>query len=794
MEYTGEHLLIGQVGNLFVVLAFAFGLLSTISYLIAEFRDDSVAKRIGRIAFWMHSGAVIAIVGTLFLMIFNQYFEYHYIWQHSSSDMPMRYILSCFWEGQEGSFLLWMFWHVVLGNILLFTAKRWEAATMAVFASVQVFLASMLLGVYVFEYKLGSNPFTVLLRDHPDFANLPIFQFEDYTERLDGRGLNPLLQNYWMTIHPPTLFLGFASTLVPFAFAIAGLMKREFIAWVKPAIGWTFFCIGIFGVGILMGGAWAYEALSFGGFWAWDPVENASLVPWITMVGAGHLMLIQRNKGVSVISLFLMTLISFCLVLYSTFLTRSGILGDSSVHAFTDLGMSGQLLIYLLFYVVLSIVLVLVFMRRFPRPEREESATSREFWMFIGSLILFISAFQIGFSTSFPVINKLFGTNFAQSAERIEYYNQWQIPLAVLISLLMAIGQFLKYSKTKGSDFWRNVSISIGLSVIITVSISVGMSISNPFVIALMFSSSLATTANLDYWIRILSGRLKSAGASIAHVGFGLLLLGALISTSQSEVISENTSMYDLTVLGDDFSNQENILLMLDDTLDMGQYFISYRGKRKEGHFIHYEVDYMKPNTQGTLEHAFTLYPFLQLNPRMGNVAEPYTKHYLGRDIYTHITYAELEPREGKVKSEDHFVSIGDTIFTRASFMIFDSLNRVPKHPQLQENDLAVGAVFTMFDLETRPHVMQPIFAIRAQQYSLSIPDSLPEQGLTITFDGIDPEKEKFKFNVREESPKFKEFIVMKAIIFPGINILWLGCIIMALGTFFAVYARIKRS
>lgn len=795
MEYIGEHLLIGEIGNLFVVLAFASALLSAVAYFLGEQKNDDAWRRIGRIAFRTHSGAVVAIVGTLFLMIHQQYFEYHYVWQHSSSDMPLRYIFSCFWEGQEGSFLLWMFWHVVLGSILQRTSGKWEAPVMAVFASVQVFLASMLLGVYVLGYKLGSNPFTVLLREHPDFANLPIFQIPDYTASLDGRGLNPLLQNYWMTIHPPVLFLGFASTLVPFVYAIAGLWRGAYIEWVKPAIRWTFFGIGIFGTGILMGGAWAYESLSFGGFWAWDPVENASLVPWLTMVAAGHLMLIQRNKGTSVLSLFILTLLTFCLVLYSTFLTRSGILGDSSVHAFTDLGMSGQLLLYLLAYVVLSIVLTAYRSRAFPKPEKEESIWSREFWMFIGSLVLFFSAFQIIFSTSFPVINKIFGTDFAPSAERIEYYNQWQIPLAIIVSLLLAAGQFLKYTKTKPSEFWKNLWVSATGSALITLVTALAMDITNPFVILLLFASAFATLANIDYWVRMLNGKLKNAGASIAHIGFGLLLLGALISTSQSRVISENTSMYDVSILGGEINNNENILLMMDDTLIMGEYFVSYRGRKKEGHNVYFEVDYLQPDENGELAKVFTLYPFVQMNPRMGNVAEPYTKHYPGKDLYTHVSYAEVEEREGKVKDEEHTIQLGDTIFTRASFMVLDSLNRPPHKNQelLTASDLAVGASFTLYDADTKGHSLQPIFALRDRQYPFSIPDSLPDGQIRIYFEGIDPGTQSFKFRVLEKAPKAKDFIVMKAIIFPGINILWLGCIIMALGTFIAVFNRIRR-
>jgi cytochrome c-type biogenesis protein CcmF len=795
MEYIGENLLAGTIGNFFVAISIAFGLLSTVAYFLAENRKSEEWRKLGRIGFRGHSIGILGIVITLFTMIFNQYFEYHYVWQHSSSDMPLRFIFSCFWEGQEGSFILWMFWHVVLGNILIFTSKSWENGVMTVFSSVQVILSSMLLGIYIFEYKLGSNPFTVLLREHPDFADLPIFQIKDYTANLDGRGLNPLLQNYWMTIHPPTLFLGFASTLVPFAYAIAALWKRDYIGWVKPAISWTFFGIGVLGVGILMGGVWAYEALSFGGFWAWDPVENASLVPWLTMVAAGHLMLIQRKKGTSVLSLFIFTTLTFCLILYSTFLTRSGVLGDSSVHAFTDLGMSGQLLFYLVFYVILSIVMIAFHAKKFPGNDKDESIWSREFWMFIGSLFLFISAFQIIFSTSFPVINKIFGTNFAQSAERIEYYNKWQMPIAIIVALIVSIGQFLKYKETKPLELLKNLSVSLVVSALVTVFTAIFMEITNPFVLMLLFTSTMAITANLDYWIRILSGKFRLAGPSIAHVGFGMILLGALISTSQSDVISENTSLYDVSVLGEDFNNNENILLMKDDTLMMGDYSVSYRGKRKEGIFIHYEVDYMQGNAKGELENVFTLYPFVQLNPRMGNVAEPYTKHYLDQDVYTHITYAELEERKSETKSEEHSIQLGDTIFGRNSFMVLDSLNREPNKERvgLTINDLALGAKFTVYDVETQARLLEPMFVIRDRSFSFSVPDSVPDLGIKLSFKGIDPETASFKFNLEETDPELNEFIVMKAIVFPGINILWAGIILMGLGTFIAVFNRARR-
>ena len=378
--------------------------------------------------------------------------------------MPKRYTLACFWEGQEGSFLLWTFWQVVIGNVLIRTSKQWEAPVMSTLSLVQAFLASMLLGFYIWGEKIGSNPF-ILLRQTPEFSNIPLFQMPDYVTRLDGRGLNPLLQNYWMTIHPPTLFLGFASTIVPFVYAIAGLWKKKYGEWQAAVLPWAFFGIMILGTGILMGGAWAYESLSFGGFWAWDPVENASLIPWLTFVGTGHILIIYKARKQGALSTFIFPIITFILVLYSTFLTRSGILGNTSVHAFTDLGLSGQLLVYLLFFILISIILIVVNYSKLPKAAQEEELWSREFWMFLGALVLVMSCMQIIVTTSIPVSNKLFGLNQAPPVDRIGFYNRWQIPFAIIVTLLVAIGLFFKFKTTNMKEFIKNLTLPLILSV-----------------------------------------------------------------------------------------------------------------------------------------------------------------------------------------------------------------------------------------------------------------------------------------------------------------------------------------
>jgi len=175
IDYVGERLWIGHIGNGFVVLSFVSALLACILFYISAKNKNHL--NFARLAFNLHSISVLGIAGTLFFMLFNHFFEYQYVWQHSNTDMDMKFILSCFWEGQEGSFLLWTFWNVVLGLILKKQLKDglWEIPVMTIFALVQVFLASMLLGVYLFDFKIGSNPF-LLLRQHAEFSNLPFIQ------------------------------------------------------------------------------------------------------------------------------------------------------------------------------------------------------------------------------------------------------------------------------------------------------------------------------------------------------------------------------------------------------------------------------------------------------------------------------------------------------------------------------------------------------------------------------------------------------------------------------------------
>lgn len=293
------HTSIGNVGHLCIIISFVTSVIATIGYFKSlqtkDLSEQESWRKFSRYTFYLHGISVVGVIAALYTIIYNHYFEYQYAWSHSSKALPVYYIVSCFWEGQEGSFLLWIFWHAVLGVILIKTNRNWEAPLMVVFASVQAFLCSMILGIVlpVIDFKIGSSPFLLMREAMPD---LPVWKMNANFVPDDGRGLNPLLQNYWMVIHPPTLFLGFATTLIPFAYAIAGLWRGEFKEWIRPALPWSLFSALVLGVGIIMGGYWAYETLNFGGYWNWDPVENASLVPWLVLVAAIHCMIVYKTQ------------------------------------------------------------------------------------------------------------------------------------------------------------------------------------------------------------------------------------------------------------------------------------------------------------------------------------------------------------------------------------------------------------------------------------------------------------------------------------------------------------------
>lgn len=802
MDYIGEHLLPGQLGHLLVILSLVASLVACIAYAKsanAKLVDEAISwKKIGRIAFIANAFSVLMVFGIILFIIVNHYFEYFYAYNHSDKTLAPKFLLSSIWEGQEGSFLLWNLWQGVLGMILIRTARKWEAPVMSVMSFAQICLATMVLGVYFFDLKIGSTPF-MLTRHH--FSNAPIFSDKHYLESInDGMGLNQLLQNYWMVIHPPILFLGFASTVVPFSFAIAGLWKKDYGSWVKQALPWSLFSGCILGLGIMMGAYWAYESLSFGGYWAWDPVENASLVPWLVLVAGIHTQVIYNSTGHSLRATYFFFIAAFILILYSTYLTRSGDLQDTSVHAFTGSGMNWQLRLLVMVFAIPSLTWFFARYKKIPAIQKEENSYSREFWMFIGSLVLFLSSMYIIVATSLPVINKIFGTSFTVGEDPEFPYNRIQVFVAVVLGVLTAVSQYLKYKNTPKVAFYKKLIIPTVVALAISASISIwggihynkfGMGFLAAIHLAL-FAAVYAVVSNIGYIWTGVNGKLKLAGASVAHIGFGLLLVGVLISSSKKEVLSMN--FLNPLNFGPDQKEKglENLTLYQGVRTDMGKYWATYAkdSVTEKGKMTYFQVDMERKDGK----EKFELYPDLIKNTKgaEGYSNNPDARHYWNKDIFVYVNYSSIVQDEKDTSQfRNHTVKVGDTIYYSNGFMKLDSITVNPRNDKYQftPGDTALMANLSIITREQKKLTAQPVYYLKDNQPQYIV-DTLFSQGLSISLARV-VDGQHVEVRVRESS-KMVPFIALKILQFPFINLVWAGTVLMIIGFIMSIIRRIK--
>lgn len=831
------HTFIGNLGQLSVIIAFVSALVAAFSFyksVVAGDLHKAGWLNYAKGAFYLHAASVLVVIVCLYYIVYNHYFEYHYAWSHSSRQLPVYYMISCFWEGQEGSFLLWTFWNVVLGIVILNTNKVWAGSVMTIFAIVQGFLTSMILGVVIFNVKIGSTPF-ILLRDA--MMDAPVFQMNPDFVPEDGNGLNALLQNYWMVIHPPTLFLGFATTLVPFAYCIAGLWTGKIEGWIKPALPWALFSAMVLGVGVLMGAYWAYETLNFGGYWNWDPVENAVYVPWLVLVASYHTMITYRKSSTALKTSIILVVAVFILILYSTFLTRSGILGESSVHSFTDLGLSGQLLIYLLAFTILSVVLIVLRWKQIPTSKQEVSTYSREFWIFIGATTLCLMGFQVLVATSFPVYNSVLNgvgieSNLALPADQITYYTKFQLWFAVVLAVLSGTGQFFWWRKMDMQQLKETLMGPILITLILSALVIWITGVSHFPYIVLLVAAIYSVAANGKILWNLKKESWHLSGGSVAHIGIAMMLIGIMYSSGYSKVVSLNKSGLLISRDVDDEFNLENVILFLNEPREMDKYSLIYEGRNVEargvpgfvpvevlsptndpyrwiaaqdvvrnGTTIKFEGDtleispeniYFKVRYQQGNGKNFTLYPRIQVNASMGQVASPDIKRAISKDLYTHLSYApymtEEETREW-THTDSITVQIGDRFYINDYVAQLNDVRRVynVKGLALESDDIAVQATILVSG-EANEHVLEPIFLIRDQR-AARIPDMINDLGVRVAFSKINPATDSFDFDIYTTQ---KDFVILKAIEKPYINILWSGTLLLVIGFVIAIRRRYR--
>jgi cytochrome c-type biogenesis protein CcmF len=424
-----------QIGSFALLLALACAAYCVVAGILAIISKGDFAAPLGETA--RRAGiATFAMVflAALILVIaaFENDFSIAYIFHHSNRDLPAPYKFATLWSGQEGSLL---FWSLVLSGYGLVLRLRYKtdvrlfAGASVVIAAVQVFFLLLL--------TFAARPFAVMQ------GSLPA----------DGSGLNPLLQYPEMVIHPPMLYLGYVGFTVPFAFALGALaMRYPGEKWIHITRRWTMVTWGFLTCGIFLGAHWAYSVLGWGGYWGWDPVENASLMPWLTGTAFLHSVMMQEKRGMLKVWNIWRVFATFWLAILGTFLTRSGII--SSIHAFAQSSIGDW---FAWFLAITLIVFVFFFFRNRSQLRSEhklESLVSRESSFLFNNLLFVLLCFTVLWGTWFPKISKLVqGNKVTVSAP---FYNRVAIPVALLLLILTAVGPLLAWRKTSLESLRRN--------------------------------------------------------------------------------------------------------------------------------------------------------------------------------------------------------------------------------------------------------------------------------------------------------------------------------------------------
>jgi len=669
-------------GQLLIWLAMAANIISGLAYFKTARGDksfSSLALRSYHVLFIMSSLAT----AYLFYLFFSHDFNTKYVFEYSDRSLPFFYLLSAFWGGQEGTYLLWLWISVIFGYVIIHRGGRYSSYAMSVYSIVNLFLLAMLI-------KLSP------------FAQLPF-------PARDGAGLNPLLQDPWMVIHPPVVFVGYAAAGVPFAIVMAALIMNHYTDWVKHVFPWQAITALMLAGGNILGGYWAYKTLGWGGYWGWDPVENSSLIPWFVSLALLHGLILEKSTGALRKTNMLLTALVYILVVYGTFLTRSGVLADFSVHSFVDLGANVFLIGFLIFFVLTTLVLFLSRAKDLGHVPINYSFYGRQFFLFAGLLSLFLFALVVLFWSSLPLITSLL--TVTPRAADVTTYNDFALPFGILVAFLLALAPFAGNSMV--AFIPRHWKLKLALVVIASTLVGIGMvlfagatviflvlfvlattglimfiqkpdlakklvpvvivmhvsfitarlaGLKDPLYIFFLTTAAMCIIANLIVLVRLSAGGWRLMGGNLVHFGFGIMLIGILGSSAMT-------------------SNRQLVLPIGESETAYGV-SVSYRGM---------ESDITRPRNRLILDlsegdRSESARPEMYYSQRLdGLMKKPYLKKKLFYDLY----YSPQQLREGTepekfLLHEGELREIGDYRFTFLGFVM--------NQHDLSSADLSVAA------------------------------------------------------------------------------------------------------
>jgi cytochrome c-type biogenesis protein CcmF len=796
-----------MVGSIVLSIALAFSLIAMIMYFLS-YRGYKNTLNYGRIAY--HSMAVLVIVAAtiLWYIILTHQYQYHYVYSYSQNSLKTGFLIASFWGGQEGSFMLWLLLTSIVGIFLQsYTSKRGdlELRVMTVFTLATTFLLIMVSPLFKnpFAYIWAEPVFIPVKSIAAGFLNLPWLQSFTFTDGssgqsfikmssdlyasltsagisvnqfiADGKGLNPQLLNFWMQIHPPILFTGFSMSTVPFSFAVAALMKNDYKDWVRQSFPWVLAGAGILGLGIMLGGYWAYEMLGWGGYWAWDPVENSSLIPWLVGVASIHTLLVQRKSqskggiGKYAKTNLILCIMTYVLVLYSTFLTRSGVLGDASVHSFVDPGM----LVYLFLVIFIGSFIVLGFGMLIYRwkylteaVSSQEDLLSRDLALFTAAIVLTASAIIVFVGTSAPL--------FGHSVDKF-FYNQLNLPIAIIIGLLNGLSLLLKWKQTKGKELVKRSAPSVSIALIFTIILVIFGGMHEIIYLLLAFSASFTVAVNVEIAIKIIRGNMKMLGAYVAHIGIALFILG---------VIGSNA-----------YSQETDIDLIKNQPQEAFGYKLTFTGY----HPIENNTKYAFNVNIEKGEKKYTVSPVMYISEfNNGLMREPAILNMLTRDIYVSPLGYDDQSQDKSPEGESVTLKVGQKTNVEGAQIDYIDFVKPDLSVMQSGGDFKMGTNLSVTK-DGKTYTVEPMLKKTGRDF-IYVPADIKEANLKIQLKKIDPSSQTAEFIVGKlkgettVSKTPKEVLTVAASVKPFISLVWTGILIMVAGFFVAVSRRLRES
>lgn len=754
-----------MIGQLLIHALFGMAVSTTVVYGLAlRYPTNEAYTKVARFLFRVLALGLVVAASMLIALIVDHRFEYTYVWNYSSRELPLHLLVACFYSGQEGSFLLWTLLVSLIGVVLMPYAKRhnYEAPVMLFYGLILSFLTLLL---------VAKNPFALYYEtfaaDGIALADVPG----------NGRGLNPLLHNAWITIHPPILFTGFAAMSVSFAFAMAGLVRRDYHKWITIALPWTLFATAVLGFGVMLGGFWAYETLGWGGFWGWDPVENSSLIPWLVSVALVHTMLVQRRTHGLVKTTMILAIASFVMVLYSTFLTRSGILGDTSVHSFVDPGKFAFwiLLAFMLTFTTIGITMV-VARRRSMNINREEfSPVTREFMLSIGASLVMASAIFVTIGTSWPVIMEILG--LPKVAVAVDFYNKVHLVLVPAVLLVNALSLLVQWRSTARALFTRRLLEALGGAVAATAVMAL-LGVTEIGLLALSLGAWFSLIVNIRVGFGLVRRSVSMAGAYVSHSGIALLIFGVVATTSYTEAYHANlvhgipTSVgsYTLTYLGKE------------------QVELEFADREKFKYFVRIEKD-------GTSRVVAPVLYWSDFNKRQSPFLEPGIRWGLENDLYVTpkaVDREDLFHRTTVMKGASIPMPLDSSIRIKLVRFTMPMEEGASADGRMQMSAvLAVEANGVTQEVRARTKITTGDDGPTFDPEWVTLPDTEIGIGLSeIVRDNQDPNRSKGTFIFRDMStplPKSREMFTVEFSVKPLISLVWIGVITMVAGFVFSI-------